>query len=1018
MMRITRLLKHNPGMLSMFKLAGFVLLLLSVCNVNAQSITITGTVTGQADGMSLPMANVLVKGTSNGVSTDLDGNYSISASANDVLVFSYVGFANKEITVGNQTVINVALSSSATELDDVVVIGYGTQKKADLTGSVAVVNVANAKQTVTYDVAKMLQGQAAGVTVQSSGEPGGFVNIKIRGMSSFSNNNPLFVVDNILVDNPNDFAPGDIESIQILKDASAAAIYGVRGSNGVVIITTKKGKAGKVSVNFRSLTGFQNVPKKLSLTNREQYQQIANESYRSANEHFPALPDYVNPIPGNDPNSPSFIDDVDTNWQDEAFRTGRIENHALSFTAGSEALSYSFSVDYFKNTSYLKSPQEYERYTTNLNVTGKKGNFKYGGKMTYVDSGKENFNSYNGASAMIDLIQAIPTMPVYDPSRLGGYGGAYSDTQRAITLNAIGYNNLISNNNKRNRFVGNIWGEYEIIKGLRYTLRASVDQLNGYNKRFIPPSDLGWYYVTENAESTLNINNDQRLRTIVDNLLNYDVTLGKHKIELMAGTVQERESYHNHWSTGTGYTPGEIRHLEYATTISGGEYESEVTRKSLLGRLIYTYNDTYIFTANYRQDKSSLFPEYNNTGDYYSFSGAYKVHNDFKLPSWWDTLKLRGGYGLLGNNTIAAYAYSPIVNPFASYVFGNTLAPGTAVITAFDANIMWEETTTGNVALEFGMLKNKLQFTAEYYTKKSTGLLMGVPLPYSTGAFPAAITTNGGDVRNTGFEFTVGYSDNDHELKWDVNANLGLLKNKVLRLGDENDPIPGVNSMTAIGRSVGELYVYEAEGIFQDAADVANHATQANARPGDVKFKDINGDGQITSDDRSYQGVTIPKYNFGLNFNADYKNFDLSFAFQGAAGHKVYNGTYSATMTGNILNASTDMLNYWTPTNTNTNVPRPDASNANDNGRPSTRFIQKGDYLRMQNVQLGYTLPLKDVKFIDKVRVYGSAQNVFVLTDFTGYDPDFMSDGLLSRGFEYGSFPNPRTIIFGIEASF
>jgi len=1009
MMTITNLFKVTGGQILSKRIALIVAVLISVCAMQAQNITVSGSVTDAADGAGLPLANVVVKGTTKTVTADLDGKYTIEAKDSDVLVFSYMGYANQEIAVARQTTINVSLASDATAVDEVVVIGYGTQKKSDLTGSVSVVNVADAKKTVTYDVAKMLQGQAAGVTVQSSGEPGGFVNIKIRGMSSFSNNNPLFVVDNILVDGPYDFAPGDIESIQILKDASAAAIYGVRGANGVVIITTKKGKAGKVSVNFRSLTGFQTVGRKIDVTNREQYQQITNQAYINSGQSI---------LPGNDPSSPLFIDNVDTNWQDSAFRTGRIENHALSFTAGSEALSYNFSVDYFKNTSYLKTPQNYERYTTNLNVSGQKGKFKYGGKLAYTSSGKENFNSYNGESAMTALLQAIPTMPVYDPNRLGGYGGADNLTQRAITLNVIGFNNLIRNTTDRNRFLGNIWGEFEIIKGLKYTLRASADQFNGFNRSFVPPSDLGWYYITENAESALTVNNDKNLRTIVDNLLNYDVVIGKNDIKLMGGFVMEKETYYNHYSRGVGYTPGENDQLNYADAISGGEYESAIRRKSLLGRLTYTYDDTYILQANFRQDKSSLFPENNNTGNYYSISGAYKIENDLKLPEWWNTFKVRGGYGLLGNNTIGVYAYSPTVNPFTSYLFGNTLAPGTSVISAFDSGISWEDTKTTNVAIETGMFNNKLQFTAEYYHKKSTGLLLAVPLPFSTGAFPASIRTNAGDVQNTGLEFTLGYADNDHDFKWSVNTNLGLLKNKVLRLGDENDPLFGTNSKTAVGRSTGEIFVYEAEGIFQNQAEIDAHATQTNAQPGDVKFRDVNGDGQITDEDRTYQGVTIPKYSYGLNFNADYKNFDFSFGFVGAGGNKVYNGTYNALMIGGLLNHSTDELNYWTPENTNTNVPRPDVLELNQNARPSSRFVQKGDYLRLQNAQVGYTLPLKDTSVIERIRLYASGQNLFVITKFTGYDPDFMSDGLLSRGFESGSFPNPRTFIFGIEASF
>jgi TonB-linked SusC/RagA family outer membrane protein len=1008
---ITKLLKPNPDRFSTLKLLGFVFLFMCACTVQAQGVTISGKITSEGDNMTLPGASVTVKGTANSVAADFDGAYTITANKNDVLVFSFIGYTSQEVLVGDQKTVNVTLASEATVLDDVVVIGYGTQKKSDLTGSISVVNVKEAKNTVTYDVAKMLQGQAPGVTVQSSGEPGGFVNIKIRGVTSFANNNPLFVIDGIIVDNPQDFAPGDIESIQVLKDASSAAIYGVRGANGVVIITTKKGKAGKLSVNFKSLVGIQNVPKKIPVTNREQYQKITNAAYVNSGQAI---------LPGNDPSSEYFINNVDTDWQDEAYRTGIIQNTSFTIAGGGDVISYNMNVDYFDNTSYVKTPQDYQRYSTNLNLTGQKGKFKFGSKLAYTQSGKENFNQYlAGTSSVINLLQAIPTMPVYDENRLGGYGGADNLTQRAITLNVIGFNNLITNSSDRNRFVGNIWGEYEIIKGLRYTLRASADRTDIGNRYFVPPSDLGWYYITTDDEASLDVNNANATRTVLDNLVNYDAEFGKHKIEALAGWVQERNDYYNHWSRGVGYHTGEISQIEYADDISAGEYNNTETRVSYLSRLNYTFDDRYLFTANFRQDKSSRFGEKNNTANYFSVSAAWKIQNDIKLPEWWNTAKLRGGYGQLGNNTIDLYRNASVVNPFAGYPFGNTLAPGTTVIDVVDPDIKWEDTETFNVAIETAMFDNKLQFTAEYYEKTSDGLLLNLPLPYSTGAFPAYIQTNAAKVRNTGFEFTLGYNNDDHDFKYSISANLGTLKNKVLSTGDDDLPIPGTNSMTEVGHSIGELYAYQTEGIFQNQSEIDNHAVQPGAKPGDIKFKDVDGDGQITDDDRTYQGTAIPKYGYGFNFSSTYKNWDFSFFFQGSGGNMVYNGTYNSLMIGGLLNHHTDMLNYWTPENTDTNIPAPDVLETNQNARASNRFIQKGDYLRLQNIQIGYNVPMGEIKFVDKLRFYVSGQNVFTVTGYKGYDPDFNSnDGLLSRGFDYGSFPNPRTFLFGVDVTF
>ena len=1011
MMALTTLLKDAARGLIKSRLAGFMLLLFSVLSASAQ-VNVSGTVTSSEDGLGLPMASVTVKGTSNSVSTDLDGKFLIKANANDVLVFTYVGFASQEIAVGNKTVIDVKLSTSATQLDDVVVIGYGTAKKSDLTGSVGVVKVEDAKKTVTYDVAKQLQGQVAGVTVQSSGEPGGFVNIKIRGISSFNNNNPLFVIDGMITDSPFDFAPGEIESMQVLKDASSAAIYGVRGANGVVIITTKKGKAGKTSVSYKAYTGFQNVSKRIPVTNRVQYQQISTASLVNAGEPL---------IPGNDPSSPYYINNVDTNWQDAAYRTGRVENQSLTFTGGAESMNYSVNVDYFKNTSYLKVPQAYERYATTVNVGGQKGKFKYGVKLGYTDSGKDNFTSYNGESTITTLLQGIPTMPVYDPNRLGGYGGTDNGTQRAIILNVIGWNNLVNSDSNRNRFIGNVWGELEIVKGLKYTTRITADQMNLKNRIYVPQSDLGWYYVTTKAEAQLDVNQTKNTRTIVDNLINYDINFGKHHVDAMAGMVMEDWRDEFMWSRGKGYDYNEIAQIQYADDISGGENFSRETRKSLLGRINYSYNDTYFLTGNFRQDKSSKFAPKNDTGNYYSVSGAYKISNDVKLPDWWDSFKVRGGYGLLGNNTIGNYDYSAVVNPFASYTFNNPLsplAPGTTVVDLKDPNIKWEDTTTINAALEFAMFKNKLQFSAEYFVRTSDDILAGQPIPYSTGAFPTTIRTNVGKMRNQGFEFTVSYANHDHDIKWDVNANLGTLKNKVLKISNDGLPLYGNASITEVGYSAGDLFAYVAEGIFQNAEEIANHATQLGAQPGDVKFKDVNGDGQISSADRTHLGTSIPKYNYGFNFNASYKNFDFSMFWQGQGGNKVFNGMYAALMQGNILNHHRDELNYWTPDNTNTNVPRPTFTDINQNNRESTRFIQKGDYLRLQNLQLGYNVPMENNKFIEKVRLFAQGSNLLTITPYKGMDPDFMNDGFLSRGFDGGSFPNPRTFSFGIEATF
>ena len=986
---------------------------MATINVSAQNTKIvTGIVTSAKDKMPAPGVNILIKGTNTVTTSDLDGQYSIKAAPSDILVFSYISYASQEIAVGTKTQINVALKDDLTALDEVVVIGYGTQKKSDLSGSVGVVNMESAKKTVTYDAAKMLQGQVAGVTVQSSGEPGGFVNIKIRGLNSFSNNNPLFVIDGMIVDSPFDFAPGDIESMQVLKDASSAAIYGVRGANGVVIITTKKGKAGKLNIKYKSLVGFQNVAKTWDVTDRLGYQNITSAAELNAG---------LSVAPGNDPNNSNYISNVNTDWQDAAYETGIIENHSLAFNGGTEDLAYNMNMDYFKNSSYIKSPQDYERLSMNLNLNGKKGKFKYGTKIGFTQSDKENFNSYVGETAIAALLGAIPTMPVYDENRLGGYGGTDNLTQRAISLNVIGFNNLIENNGKRNRFIGNIWGEYEIVKGLKYKLDASFDRLDYQNRKFVPQSDLGWYYITTKEEASLDVSTGNETKTFLNNLLTYSLDINKHKFDALAGWVQERKDYYNHWSRGVGYDFGEISKLQYADDNSTGESNTTITGTSYISRINYSFDDRYLFQANFRQDKSSLFSEKYNTTNAYSFSGAWKLSNEkfIHLPEWVNTIKLRGSYGKLGNNTIPAYFFATTINSFAGYNFNNELAPGTTVVASLDPNVRWEDNKTTDVAVELGLFNNALQFTAEYFVKNSSNLLVGVPLPFSTGAFPASITTNAGAMRNKGFEFSASYNNNNNAFKYSISANLGTLKNEVLQIGINGNPIYGAASKTEVGRSMGEIYAYETDGIFQNAAELAAAPTQTNAGVGDIKFKDINGDGMISDLDRTFQGVTIPKYSYGMNLSGSYKNWDISMFWQGAGGNKVFNSIYRNLMAGQYGNHSTDMLNYWTPTNTNTNVPRPIIGDPNANGRDSNRFIEDGDYIKLQTMEIGYEIPVPTTSFIQKAKLFVNGQNLLIISKYRGSDPDFNSnDGSFSRGYDGGSFPNPRTISLGLEVNF
>ncbi len=972
-----------------------------------------------ATGDPVAGATVTIKGSSSGTSTGSDGSFSIEAAEGATLVVSNVGYESKEVAARG-SLAGIRLQQGTSKLDEVVVVGYGTQKRKDLTGSVSVVNVTDAKKTATPDVARMLQGQAPGVTVHGSGEPGGFVQMKIRGISTFGNNNPLFIVDGVQIANPFDIAPNDIESIQVLKDASAGAIYGVRAYAGVVIITTKRARAGQLRVDYNGYSGLQSLAKKLSVTDAAGYRKITNAAELNAGLAI---------APGNDPANPRFIGNVNTDWQKEGFTTATINDHNLRFNGGSEAAAYNVSLGYFDQNSTYTGPQKYTRYTVNAGLTGRSGIFNYGAKVIYTNS--EKVNPFNGmqfhavfGGAVTSLVTAIPTMPVNDPARLGGYGGSDNATQRAITLNVIGMNALLKNTSERNRALGNFWGELEPVKNLKYKINLSYDRTDFRNFAFEPKYDLGWYYL--NTQSYMFEGKGTDLASLIENTLTYKINKGRHTVDLLGG--QAFQKFSNQWTNASGVGLPEPYFFTFsaiadpaAKTLASGA--GKATLLSFFGRANYNFDSRYLLTVNFRRDGTSRFQKQYRWGNFSSVAAAWNIQNEkfITLPAFISTLKLRGGYGELGNQDIEFYEFQSFINSNASYVFGNTLAPGSTVVQLVDPGIQWERKKTSNVALDLGFLNNKLLVTAEYYRNKTEDLLARVPISLSIGSFPWDVRTNAASTLNTGVEMSLTYHGTRGKLTYDLNANMHTLNNKVLKLGGLNDPVYGAASKTEVGRSVGELFGHKVLGIFQSADELAKSPTQINAAPGDLKFQDSNNDGKITDEDRIYLGRTIPNLYYGFNATLGYNSFDFSMFWQGSAGNKVYNGIYHDLMLGQYSNHHTDMLSFWTPNNKNTMVPRPVIGDPNANGRASDRFVQDGSYVRLQNFQLGYTfntVKLGVAKAIRSARIYFSGQNVLTITKYKGYDPDFISDGLFSRGFDIGSFPNPRTFMVGAQVSF
>ncbi|MDJ1494089.1 SusC/RagA family TonB-linked outer membrane protein [Cytophagaceae bacterium DM2B3-1] len=994
-----------------------------------EATVITGTIVDD-NNQALPGVSVVLKGTATGTTTDAQGKYSISIPDNTgsvVLVFTFIGYTTEEVTVGSRTQIDVQLIPDIKALSEVVVVGYGTQKKSDLTGSIAVVKAEEVKKFATNDVAQLLQGRAPGVAVTSDGQPGAAPSVKIRGVGTFGNIEPLYVIDGVPVGtSPRDFNPNDVESIQVLKDASAGAIYGSRAANGVIIITTKRGKKDTpLKVEYSGYFGVDKVWQIIPVTQREQYQMLNNESQTNGGQPL---------APGNDPNDPAYISNIDTDWQKEGLKTGTRQNHSLNFSGGSKTTMYSFSADYFSSNGTLvgKGPT-YDRYSIRANSESEKGIFKIGESLYYTHSHENaltnsaNFLAGGRPPLVGDLVMAIPTMPIYDSNRKGGYGGTSSIIEKAISLNVIGLNRLINNYVDVDRTFANVYTEVKLLKNsghnLKYKLNLSYDRTITRDYYFQPVFDLGYFFQSSIAK--LDDNSRVFSTGLVENTLNYEKTFEKHTLAILAGQMFQKGDYLFRGGHAEGFTE------PYYPTLGNGSSLQTVSSRieenaiySFLGRLNYSFDDRYLLTATIRRDGSSRFASVNRYGDFSSVALGWKLHNEkffqnLNLPFISD-LKLRGSYGQLGNENIPNYLYYSIINSNVVYNFGGTKVTGATQTQLVSETIKWESKTSSNIGLDATFLNGKFDLTVEYYNNKTTDALLGVPIPTSTGATNIP-TVNAASLRNYGVEFSVGYHKTTGDFKFDIAANAYTLKNKVLALGANDEPVYGTGAKTQVGGEVGKHFGYKVEGVFQNQEEIDNHATQeAGTAPGDLKYKDINNDNVINEDDRTYLGSALPTIYYGMNFSAQYKNFDFTFFASGSGGNKINSRLYRDLMhTTDYINYHKDALNRWTPTNPNNEYPRLAAGDPNNNQRDSDRkgWLQSGTYLRINTVSLGYKLPENLIKGISNARIYITGQNLYNFQAYKGYNPDFTS-GTWNPGFDYGSFPKSRTVLLGIQVGF
>lgn len=1004
------------------------IMLLFAFRVHAQSITVSGTVSDNEGGM-LPGVNVMEKGTNNGAITDIDGRYSITVPQNATLAFSYIGYLSEETEVSNRSIIDISLRPDITQLEEVVVVGYGTQRRADVTGSISSIRADDIKTQGNNTVSKALQGKAAGVQVESAGgDPGSGVRILIRGTGSLGNNDPLYIVDGVQVDNINNIAPTDIASMDILKDASSAAIYGSRAANGVVLITTKSGEKGEVKINFDAYYGFQKVTETLDVLNASEWARVSNAAHENAG---------IDPLPLAE--NPETLG-VGTDWQDEIYQTAPIQNYNLSAGGGGENYTYSLSGGYLKQDGTVKKTG-YDRYNFRIKSDFTKGRVKIGETVIFTKEFWRNMAGGwggQGGNPVGSAVKMIPVFDVYDPDAVGGYGGAYGNVVNVA--NPVAQLNLEIPEVRSTDIILNAYAEITLLDELKYKYNLGYTNTFGNEFTYTYPYEVGALFT--NADADLFEGRNERNYFLQEHTLSYDKSFGKHNIQGLVGYTFQNTKYRelSGWKSGM---PAGIEVLDAGTVnTSTGSNALESALVSYLGRLVYVYDDRYILTGIIRRDGSSRFGEGNKFGNFPSVAVAWNASNEqffTPLKPVFNTLKIRASYGELGNQEFDDYRYRPVIHVNANYVIGENqhLWPG-AIQTAFATqDIKWESSKSFNIGTDMGFFDYKLSLTMDYFIRRNSDVLLEVPIPLSTGASAQSPFINAGQITNKGFEAALSYNNSKNDFSYQVTATFSTVNNEVDFLGTGSQQIFGGQpthhgasaTVTQAGLPVGAFYLIKTDGLFNSVEEVNAHShngklIQPNAKPGDIKFVDYNNDGQIDQNDRQYLGSPSPDFSFGLGGSLTWKGLDMNVFFQGTYGNKIYNGLRQDLEGMNLgWNYAKSTLNAWTPENRNTSMPRAVINDPNLNSQTSDRFLEDGSYLRLRTLQVGYSLPdamLASLR-INHCRIYLSFDNLFTITNYSGYNPDLGRSGsVLDRGVDFGhiAYPLARTSMLGVQVSF
>ncbi len=1042
-----------------------------------QNIKVSGQVV-DTDGEPLIGATVRVKGSDLGVITDLDGNFQVDAPANSTLVISYVGFKDKEIAMGGRADLGVIqLESDANILDQVVVVGYGVQKKADLTGSVAIVNAEEMKRVSNSNISTMLEGKVAGVQITSDGQPGADPAVRIRGIGSFGSTAPLYVVDGVPMGTTiRDFSPNDIETIQVLKDASAGAIYGSRAANGVVIITTKNGKKDQpLKVDYKGYFGIDVIPSSTyDVMNADQYSQYLGQA--CLNSGTPLAAGYsLNPETGRY----QFQDGTNTNWFDEVFKTGIRQNHNINLSGGSAHSTYNIGLDYFSQKGTLEGAgPNYDRFTARVNNTMETKFINFRTSLVYSHSSQDGMGLSNASEYVQGLYGDVtnvlrgtllmqPTIKAYDEStwvldnEVGsassynydayGYGVYYDTVHGDISAsNPLLVNNLLTRNTIVDRIVATGSADVDLLKmigfeqknhKLNYKLNLSYSKTFAQDKTWVS----AWIQSNRVYLDKTNERLDKNRRTysdfLVENTLTYDGTFGLHHLNLLGGITYEEENADilNAW--GVNFSEPYFLQIQNAKSRDGSSTETKHALASYIARLTYDYDGKYLLSAIIRRDGSSRLSKDIRWGTFPSVSVGWRFDKESFFPfdhNLINMFKVRGSYGELGNENIGEYQFqTTMARNNMTYSFGNTPITGSAISTFVNEKIAWEKKKTMNVGIDLALWNNRLEFTAEWYKNISTDLLYNVPVPANAGVANTSVTMNAAEMENSGFEFSATYRNHDHALKYDISANLSTLKNKVTSLGFGTDSYITGAYATYVGEEVGQFYGWKYKGIARTQADLddhinakGNHVVQPGANVGDCLYEDVNNDGIINGDDQVVLGSGLPKVNFGLSAHLEYKNFDLSISTFGALNYHVsddiYNSLNSCYGPGNKDVAMLD-ANRWSEDGLTylSGVPRTYYNTDQGSGATmawndlfSDRKIQNAAYWKIANIELGYNIPNSVFKgVITGARIYVSAQNLYTFTGYKGYNVDY-AGGTFTPGYNFCSYPSARSFMAGILFSF